>query len=215
MKILLYDSGIGLVPFIKEIITSDIKNDYIFYMERECFPFGEKTKEELLSIFSKRLKEFESENIDILVVACNTISSLLKEIRFRPRYQIIDILSFNLMHYNSNSLLLGTLFLKEKLKDEYQIYGLKDLASSIEKNDIISIISDIKVLPKAQNYILCCTHYPLIESILRRYLKGNISSYHHELIATLPQGEKMSFRATKDTVKIILKYFPRMVINIL
>ena len=40
MKILLLDSGLGLIPFINEIIKNDKKNSYFLFMDYENFPDG-------------------------------------------------------------------------------------------------------------------------------------------------------------------------------
>lgn len=201
-----------MIPFIEEIIKQDKKHDYVVFIDHEYFPFGSKSEDQLLTILKTRLKQFETYHIDLLIMACNTMSSLLDKCEVLPSYQIVDILSYNLKHCK-DKVLLGTPLLHSRLYHRYPIVGIKDLAGAIEKSDIIQIIEIIKGLKKRQDYILACTHYPLAKAIFTRYIDGKIFTYHQELIASLPQGKTLDFKADQVTKSIILKYFPHLVIK--
>ena len=42
MKIFVYDSGKGILSFIKLILKSNKNNDYYFFMDKDFFQLGEK-----------------------------------------------------------------------------------------------------------------------------------------------------------------------------
>lgn len=47
MKIVFIDSGMGVLPFIKEILIQKKYNHYIFYLDEENFPYGNKNHEDI------------------------------------------------------------------------------------------------------------------------------------------------------------------------
>ena len=74
MRICLLDSGIGVVPFIKEIIKNDKRNDYIIFMDSSFFPYGDKSSNEMKEHILELISSLERLNIDVLLVCCNTLS---------------------------------------------------------------------------------------------------------------------------------------------
>ena len=79
MSIGIFDSGVGGLTVLKEI-RKVLPNEKIYYLgDTARVPYGEKTKE-LIVRYSKQITEFLLEqNVDAIVVACNTATSLALE----------------------------------------------------------------------------------------------------------------------------------------
>ena len=117
MKIFVYDSGKGILSFIKLILKSNKNNDYYFFMDKDFFPLGEKDsvtiKERLNYIIEQCNKDF----FDLLIICCNTASSELdSSLKNKCKCPIFDVLSYSLSFIN-NGLLLCSHRLYTNLKD--------------------------------------------------------------------------------------------------
>lgn len=206
MKILLLDSGLGLIPFINEIIKNDKKNSYFLFMDYENFPYGKKKISFLVKRLEYLLKQFEVLGIDKLLICCNTMSKIYERVKYKPKYKVKTILSLNLCHLG-NSYLLVTPTLKKLFKSNNQVISC-NLASSIEKYDYVKIINEIKSFNFNKSVILGCTHFPLVKSIFNHYSSFKTRSYENEFISKIENGNVMKFYGRDYEINIFKKYFP-------
>lgn len=75
-KIGIFDSGIGGVTVLKEIIKILPEEDYIYYSDSKNNPYGDKTEEEIKQICDKIVKYLIEKNCKVIVIACNTASAI-------------------------------------------------------------------------------------------------------------------------------------------
>ena len=80
MKICLYDSGLGVLPFIKLILRNNLANDYYIFLDQDNFPYGEKSEEELEDVLIKNLNEINKNKYDLIFILCNTMSFIYKKL---------------------------------------------------------------------------------------------------------------------------------------
>ena len=71
----IFDSGIGGVTVLKEIIKVLPNEKYIYYSDSKNNPYGDKTDEEILEICDKIVKYLLKMECKVIVIACNTASS--------------------------------------------------------------------------------------------------------------------------------------------
>ena len=57
MRIVIYDSGFGLIPFYQTLLQHKIYHTYFLEMEEEMFPLGEKSEKELIKYADKKIEE--------------------------------------------------------------------------------------------------------------------------------------------------------------
>ena len=207
MKIGLVDSGIGVVPFIKEIIKQNKNNDYYLFIDNEYFPYGNKNEKELLDRFLFILNYFERYSIEQLLICCNTLSYIYLKYLPKSNFKVSTILEINL---RKNIPLLTTEYLSRNIDS---ISG-GDLASFIEENNITNIIKLIKDID-TNEIVLSCTHYPLIKSLFS-YYKINAYSFENELIESLKSEEEcITIYVNKNNLNLIKKYFFKLRISLL
>ena len=76
-KIVVFDSGLGSLSIIKEIQKIS-KNDIIYFADQKNYPYGVKSKAQLIIIIKKTINLLEEKFLpDIIVVASNTPSLML------------------------------------------------------------------------------------------------------------------------------------------
>ena len=79
MKIVVFDSGFGSLSVIKEI-QKKVKSDIVYFADQKNFPYGKKSKKQLLEIINQTLDKISKKfNPDLIVVASNTPSLLLRD----------------------------------------------------------------------------------------------------------------------------------------
>lgn len=209
MKILVYDSGIGALYFIKKILNKKINNQYYLYLDQDYFPLGNKDEIEIKKHLEELLDKLVNK-FDLIIIFCNTMSIIyLKYFNdgcFKKK--IKTIFEYNELLINKKSVLLGTSLFKKTVKiRNYSVNSLLDLALAIEEYNYDKILTIIKHLDDYKNYILCCTHYPFIISLLKQRLPNSrIVDGSSLLIDSLPNSSKLEIFCLKRNIKTIKKF---------
>lgn len=190
-KIGIFDSGLGGLSILKELLKVLPNEDYLFYEDSINNPYGEKSEEELLSITSKIVDYLLKEDCKIIVIACNTATtSCMKKLREKyPDTIFVGTVPAIKMAYDNNyknTIVLSTPYTRnskrvEELIDEYHnpnqniinISG-ENLASLIEENKIeeirILLNKILRPYKDCDSIVLGCTHYPLIKDEIKKVL---------------------------------------------
>ena len=183
MRIGLFDSGLGGLTVLKTLLKKYPNNEYVYYGDTLNIHYGDKTKEELILLAKQNVEFLLSKKVDMIIVACGTVSSncldILKETYNIP---IISILEPTIDYLNNsnyqNILVMAThatinshIFKNNINKNIYEIETPK-LVPMIENNNLLDID---KVLHEyLDNYlnnidvlVLGCTHYPIIKDYIK------------------------------------------------
>ena len=99
-KIGIFDSGIGGVTVLKEILKILPNENYIYFSDSKNNPYGDKTDEQINYLCEKIVKLFIKENCKAIVIACNTASAKsakylrekypnMKFIAIEPAYKMV------------------------------------------------------------------------------------------------------------------------------
>ncbi len=181
----IFDSGIGGVTVLKEIIKLLPNEDYIYVSDSKNNPYGDKTDEEII----KRCDEISSflinKNCKVIVIACNTASAKASKF-LRNKYKEIPIIAiepaYKMVHdyaYDKETLILATkgTIMSKRFKHILQEYnnnktyvmsciGLADLIEEGKEGKTRKYLEvNLKrYVGKVKNVVLGCTHYPLIKN---------------------------------------------------
>lgn len=179
MRVGIFDSGIGGLTVLNKLSSKYKNNDYIFFGDRINIPYGEKSKKELVDLSSKIIDFLISNEVDMIVIACGTVSSnCYKELLDKYKnINIVDIISPTVNYINNkkidNILVIATSktvdshIFKNLLKDK-NVYekACPFLVDMIENNKDIKLEECIN--DKKYDYVLLgCTHYPLIKDMIK------------------------------------------------
>lgn len=185
MKIGIFDSGIGGLTVLKEMIKYHPNAHYIYYGDTINLPYGEKTKDELEMLVDKIIKFLISKNVDLIIIACGTISSnLYDDIKDKYGVKIIDVLTPTIDYIKKNQLenigVLGTNMTVKSKSFEKGLGNIKSIACpkfapAIESGSSVSEAAKeyLEYLNGCANIVLGCTHYPIIVSELKKYTNSN------------------------------------------
>ena len=113
-KIGIFDSGIGGVTVLKEIIKIMPKENYIYYSDSRNNPYGDKSQEEVKKICDNIVKKLIEKDCKAIVIACNTASAMAKDY-LRKKYKNIPIIAIEPAYkmvydysFNSKTLVMAT-----------------------------------------------------------------------------------------------------------
>jgi|ERR1035437_7058937 glutamate racemase len=215
MKIGVFDSGVGGLA-IAEAIRKALPNYEIKYVEdHEHVPYGDKTREQLLGFVKPILQNLVSEDCEVIVIACNTVTTtIIEELRKQISVPLIGIEPMikpaaKITKTNVIAVCATPTTLKSKryvwLKETYA-EGIKVLepdcsqwAMMIEDNQInektISEQINNACSQNADVIVLGCTHYHWIEEIIRKVTKGR---------AVVIQPEQAVIRQLKKVISQLI-----------
>lgn len=94
MRIGIFDSGIGGLTVLKEMIKKHPNHQYFYFGDTANLPYGTKSKDELRVLVDKIMHFLLSKNIDVLIIACGTISAnLYEELKEKYDLPIYDVIT--------------------------------------------------------------------------------------------------------------------------
>lgn len=200
MKIGIFDSGLGGINVLKELLKTYPNEEYIYVGDNKNLPYGTKTKEELLTLASKIIDYFVKEGVSIIFIACGTVSSTIYEdLKQKYKVPLVSIISTTVSKINSLNLdevaVLATpntinshIFKKSLNCNNVVEVSCEKFVSLVENNKdlkfkkvyIEQYLKEIKK-ERIKNIILGCTHYPLLESDIKNYL-GEVNIFDMGMI---------------------------------
>ena len=192
MKIGMFDSGVGGLTVLKEFLKISPNNEYIYFGDTKRVPYGGKSKENI-TLFSIEIIDFLiKQNVDIIIAACNTVSAVcLNEIKNNYGIKIIGVIEPTVDYilktdYKSIGI-IGTkatvqskVYTKILEKNNINTFNkacplfVPVIEENIQTDLIIDSIVDL-YLSEFKNIdlnamVLACTHYPIIEDKIKKYL---------------------------------------------
>ena len=190
MRIGLFDSGVGGLTVLKTLLKKYPNNEYIYYGDTLNIPYGDKSKEELLELARDNIKFLLTKNVEMIIVACGTVSSncldTLKKENDIPIYSILD----TTIDYLNNStyeniLVMAThatinshIFKKYVKKNIYELETPK-LVPMIENGDYTDLNKTLHLYldgykNKVDALVLGCTHYPIIKDEIKKIINADL-----------------------------------------
>lgn len=222
MRIGVFDSGIGGLTVLNELIKKYPDNEYIYYGDTANIPYGTKTKEELYILADKIIKFLISKQVELIVIACGTISSnLYEEIKDKYGVKIVDVLSPTINyikenHLNNVGIMATPMTIKsgafEKHLNSVISVSCPKLVPLIEQGKFNKELEEavkeyLGQLKNSEYIVLGCTHYPLLIPIIRKYSTITLINMGKCLIDTLDVKGKSTLHIeiyfSKLTPKII------------
>ena len=193
-KIGLFDSGIGGLSILKELLKIMPNENYYYYQDSFHNPYGNKSEEEILKLAQETVEILLKEKCKIIVIACNTATTAcMKKLReLYPNIIFVGTVPAIKVAYDNNSrntILLSTPYTTKSKRvqellhlytdGEHRIINVsgEDLAHLIDinaKKEIYDLL--LKILSpykgKVDSLIMGCTHYSLIKKEILEVLPG-------------------------------------------
>ena len=198
MRIGVLDSGIGGLTVLKTLIENLGAQEYVYFGDEIHMPYGEKPLTQVHE-YVENIAQFlyQEENIDLLVIACNTATvasfHILQEELSIPVVGMIQPGS-QLALEKSNNRHIGVLATRGTVQSEAYLQKLKELAPDCQVvqeacPDFVTLIEKPYVAQKEKEQaifqhwtklyqqdskidtvILGCTHFPIWQASFQKYL---------------------------------------------
>ena len=195
----IFDSGIGGISILDKLTVLFPNENFIYLADNKNFPYGNKSKEDILTLSIKNCKKLIEFNCKIIIVACNTATTnSIKKLRKIIPVTIIGVepgikpainftITKNVGVLATEKTLESKLFFKTS--DKNKTYDIKihkqkgnELVNLIEeglfsKNKIQKVLKSC-LEPITEKNIDClvlgCTHYHHIIELIREILPKSI-----------------------------------------
>ena len=230
MRVGVFDSGIGGLTILKSLLENHPNNEYIYFGDTLNIPYGEKTNDQLKDLSDKIIRFLISKKVDMIVIACGTISSsIYDEIKNKydvPIYDIINPITNQLKKLKiKKALLIATDKTIESKKFEEKLnsanmelytqacpkfvpiieHKSKDLLE-IELGEYLYQYKNLDI----EVVIPGCTHYPIISGEIADYLNVDILDIGLIVAKSLDieysiNDLKVYFSAVDDDLKEVVK----------
>lgn len=198
MKIGFFDSGIGGLTVLYDTLKILPKAHLIYYADKANVPYGNRPEKEIKELTLKSCEFLIGKGLDLLVVACNTATSVaIKELRKKYDLPIVGMepavkpasqLSSNkrilvcATKYTLNAQKLHDLLSDLNAQDRVELLSLQKLVKFAEKKEWKSKRLD-KYLrrklshidpDKYSSVVLGCTHFIYYRTQIKEALSDNI-----------------------------------------
>lgn len=228
MVVGVFDSGVGGLTVAKSIIDEKLFDEVIYYGDTARVPYGTKDENTIIRYSLEAIEFFKNFNIDILIVACNTVSAYaLDEMRKVAPFEVVGVIEPGVLsitskhpHLDSSILVIGTKATISSgiYKKMLEAKGFSDI-TQIETGLFVPLVEDgildgevmgamlkhyFNGIKTPDYIILGCTHFPLISKSISSYFNGAKLVHSGEAIVEYLQHTYDISGAAKET---ILKLF--------
>lgn len=196
-----FDSGLGGLTAVKEIIEIMPNEDIVYFGDTNRVPYGNKSQETILKYTNQDIAFLKSFGVKTIIAACGTVSSVADNAPDAIEGEFIGVLAPTCIKAvestkNKKIAILGTM---ATIKSKSYVKKIRHIDDSIKimeqacplfvplveggttspddpvvKSVIEKYLKEIKE-EKADTVILGCTHYPLLKASISEYLGENVN----------------------------------------
>ena len=225
----IFDSGIGGVTVLREILKVLPNENYIYYSDSKNNPYGDKSDDQINELCENIVNLFIEQKCKAIVIACNTASAKSAQY-LREKYRNILFIAIEPAYkmvydyaYNEPTLVLATkgTIESEKFNLLYHTYdnhktillpcvGLADIIEEGNREKIKKYLKEHleSYRGKVKNVVLGCTHYPLIQDEIQEVL-GEVTFFNgapylaKHLKEVLEEKDLSNNKGKKGTIQFI------------
>ncbi len=194
-----FDSGVGGLTVVKELIRHLPNEDIIYFGDTARVPYGIKSRETVIRFSIENILFLLKHDVKLICVACNTVSSFaLPEIKNHFRVPIVGVITPGVREavYATHNKRIGVIGTTGTIKSRAYENEIKQLDPSVKvtavacplfvpfaeegwlKGEVVLEVARtyLKPLKKAavDTVILGCTHYPLLKPVIKKVLGDKV-----------------------------------------
>ena len=228
MKIGVFDSGAGGLSVVKSLLVHNLFDEIIYYGDTARVPYGPKDQNTIIRYSLEALEFFNNFDIDLLIVACNTVSAYaLPDMNTQSNYPVVGVIEPGILalengqlNKNDNILIIATRATIASRRYEVALEKLGHTnITSLQTGLFVPLVEEGifsgKLLEATMEYyfseieqpkaiILGCTHFPLIGDALLGYFKNRPLLIHsgEAIVEYLEARYDLSEKEEETTLKI-------------
>lgn len=195
-----FDSGVGGLTVVKELIRHLPGEDIIYFGDIARVPYGIKSQETVIRFSLENILFLLKHEVKLICIACNTASSLaLPVIKSHFRLPIIGVITPGVREAvcTTKHKCIGIIGTRGTIKSRAYEFEIRNLDPAIKVTAVAcplfvpfveeGLLSGNLVLEVAREYlkplksscvdtvILGCTHYPLLEPVIKQVLGRQVT----------------------------------------
>lgn len=231
MKVGIFDSGIGGITVLKTATELLPQLDYIYYSDNLHVPYGTKPKEEVIGYVKDVVKFLVSQEVDAIVIACNTATSVavneLREMYDIPIIGMEPAVKLAVEDQEEGKIIVAATPLS--LKEE----KYKNLVAHVdhEKRAMPLPLPELVGFAESQNFdeqmlttyfsekfsvfnldectaiVLGCTHFVYFKKFLRKFLPEHIQIYDGNEGTIRHLGDCLGVKCERGTIKPNIDFY--------
>jgi glutamate racemase len=211
-----FDSGVGGLTVLDECLAAMPAEDFLYFGDTALFPYGEKSREDLRRRALDISRWLVEEGVKLIVIACNTATAAtLGWLQQRVEVPVIGVMGpeARAAVQTTRARRVGLLATEATVASgsyermihahdagvEVTSVACPRLAPAIQSDDpfdesVVEMVRDYTAPLRAagvDTVILGCTHYPIVERLLRRSLPG---------VTLVKSGEEIA-REVEETLR--------------
>ncbi|MDY6065974.1 MAG: glutamate racemase [Finegoldia sp.] len=194
-KIGFVDSGLGGLTVLIKFLDEDFFDEYVYLADNKNIPYGGKSREDLLAISNKVAEFFNQKQVDGLIIACNTLTTVtLDNIKAKTDFDVYGISEYGVRGavQATKNKKVGLLATESAVKSNYFKKALADFGIDcyqVACPEFVEIVEtdkydedSIRLLVKkyvgylvdkgVDTIIMGCTHYPLLRNYFEEVAPG-------------------------------------------
>ncbi len=222
----IFDSGIGGLSVAKEILKSRLFDEIIYFGDTARVPYGNKNESTIIRYSLEALEFLKNFDIDFLVVACNSASSVaIEDLRREASFPVVGVIEAGVKALDgekkdSNILLVGTR--RTIASNKYQTLlhekGFKNIISiptplfvplveeGITEGKIVDEVFNLYFgninKDKIDIIILGCTHYPFLEKSFKKHFKNAKLIHSGQAIVSMLKNDFSITEKENSSIKL-------------
>lgn len=223
MKAAVFDSGVGGLTVVKSLMTHQLFDEIIYYGDTARVPYGTKDPNTIIRYSLEALEFFNNFDVDILIVACNTVSAhALDELKSKAAFPVVGVIEPGVMALKACDLPKSARILVTGTRATVTSGSYQRLLAAEGYKNVAAIATPLLVplveegivdgpivgevfkhyfanLEKPDAVILGCTHYPMMNESLSRWFSGAKLVHSGEAIVEWLQAQGMASKAANPT----------------
>ena len=186
------DSGVGGLTVVQNLRRILPGEDVLFFGDSINCPYGNRSEDEIFALGMNMIRGFEREGVKCVVIACNTISSVVDRFRRETDLQLFSIVESAAKYVAGMGAASAGLIATERvvssgifertLRNEIPDFrltaqGSRRLAALIDsgltegaeiETEIRACVDKIIAAGGRDRLILGCTHYPIVANVFQK-----------------------------------------------
>ena len=229
MRVGVFDSGIGGLTVVGSLLEHRLFDEIVYYGDTARVPYGVKDRNTIIRYALEAVEFFKNFDIDLLIVACNTVSAYaLEEMRAQAPFDVVGVVEPGILAVknalsdpDTDVLVLGTKATVgsgayQALLKAHGYRNIEAKATGLFVPIVEEGLFEGEVLESTMHHyfaacktpdavILGCTHFPLIARAIGNYF-GNKALLIHSGEAIVEYLET-SYGIKGGTAKTDMKFF--------
>ena len=195
-----FDSGVGGLTVVKELIRQLPGEDIIYFGDTARVPYGIKSKETVIRFSIENILFLLKQDVKLICIACNTVSSLaLPVIKHHFKVPIVGVITSGVREavYATQNKRVGVIGTRGTIRSKAYEIQIKQLDPKIKvvstacplfvpfaeegwvRGKVVTEVARVYLTPLKKagvdTVILGCTHYPLLKPVIKEVLGSSVN----------------------------------------